>query len=260
MSSPIITLLTDFGLSDNYVGVMKGVILALCPQAQLVDLSHGIPPQDIAAGAFLLERSTHWFPERSVHLAVVDPGVGSGRRGLAVWAGGRYFVAPDNGLLTHVLDGHPKARLFAIENEGWMLPRRSCTFHGRDVFSPVAARLALGLSLEDVGLPIDDPVRLPLPPLQRQANAVEGSVVYVDHFGNLVSNIPGGDVEKLGPARVVLQGRTLIPVQSHYEAVEVGEPLAVVGGFDRLEISVRNGSAAEALGADLGVGVRVESL
>ncbi|MBE7559688.1 SAM-dependent chlorinase/fluorinase [bacterium] len=261
MAGPIITLLTDFGWSDNYVGVMKGVILSLCPEARLVDLTHGIPPQDVAAGAFLLERSVGWFPPRTVHLAVVDPGVGTKRRGLVALAGGQLFVAPDNGLLTHILAAHPQAEVFAIENSSLLPVKRSRTFHGRDVFAPIAAQLAVGLPPVSVGARAHEPVRLTLPACRREGRALLGCIVYVDHFGNLVSNVSGDALDALGPPdrlRVSVAGRVVTRVMPHYEAVGVGESLAVVGGFDRLEISTRNGNAAESLGLSVGADVRVE--
>ncbi len=261
MAAPIITLLTDFGFTDNYVGVMKGVLLSLCPEARLVDLSHGIPPQDVAAGAFLLERSMGWFPPRTIHLAVVDPGVGTQRRGLVVQAAGQMFVAPDNGLLTHVLAVHANAEVYAIENVALLPAHRSCTFHGRDVFAPIAGQLAAGLPPVSVGRHAPGPVQLQLPAPVRQDRTLTGCVVYVDHFGNLVSNLPGDQLAALGPPErlwVSVGERTVGSVRLNYAAVDVGEPLAIVGGFDRLEVSVRNGNAAAMLGIGLASEVRVE--
>jgi len=259
---PIISLLTDFGTADNYVGVMKAVILGRCPGAQLVDISHRVPAQDVAAGAFLLDKSWQYFAAGSVHLAVVDPGVGTQRRGLVAAAGGHLFVAPDNGLLSPVLQACPTAACYSIENTDLMLQQRARTFHGRDVFSPVAAALARGVAVDTVGPPIDDPVLLPATSCERSNGRIDGTVVYIDRYGNLVTNIPEAELEAAGStgelrAALPAAGVDAVPVVDHYQAVEPGGLLAVVGGFGNLEISVRDASARERLDAERGWRVSV---
>ena len=260
---PIVSLLTDFGTADNYVGVMKAVILGRCPGAQLIDVSHGVPAQDVAAGAFLLDKSWRYFAEGSVHLAVIDPGVGTPRRGLVAAAGGHFFVAPDNGLLSPVLRDRPEHRCYRIDNPELMLPERSHTFHGRDVFSPVAAALALGIAPENVGPVIDDPVLLPDTRCERTANRIDGHVIYIDGYGNLVTNIAETELQALGDAgelRVALSAKGIadVPMVDNYQAVQQGELLAVVGGFGNLEVGVRDGSASERLDAERGWRISVE--
>lgn len=245
-----IVLLTDFGLQDGYVGVMKGVIAGIAPGVPVIDLSHEIPPQDIPSAAFLLETSWSYFPERSVFVAVVDPGVGSTRRGLALRSHDRFFVGPDNGILSGVIDTAHEAR--CIENRTLWLPEVSRTFHGRDIFAPVAAALAAGTPFSQVGPPLPDPIRLE-PPLPRQTDeGVAGEVVYVDRFGNLVTNLPPGLLE----GRREWVARTCDgvewPPRATYSDAAPGERCAVVGGWGRLELSVNQGSAAHQSG--LGVG------
>jgi S-adenosylmethionine hydrolase len=183
--------LTDFGLRDGYVGVLKGVVLNILPQAQLIDITHDIPPQDIAAGAWVLGTSYRYFPSGTIYICVVDPGVGSARLPIAVHAGDWFFVGPDNGLLSYVLTEQPIHEAVALSNPAYHLPHVSTTFQGRDIFAPVAAHLARGASLRDLGAPLD-PSSLKLLDLKcasRQEGHIEARIVYIDHFGNLISNI-----------------------------------------------------------------------
>ena len=273
MSPSIITLTTDFGASDWYVGAMKGVVLGISPDVRLVDISHEIPPQDIAHAAFVLGSASLHFSPDTVHVAVVDPRVGTARRALLVVTPGGRFVAPDNGLLTHVLNDHgpvPESQeeFMAPEtvpvpagcsayeltaSEYWRHPV-SDTFHGRDIFAPVAAHLTRSVRPEQLGGPVEELVRLNVGPPVGRDGAVEGRIIFIDHFGNIVSNIrasqlPGGDVE------VELDG-TLIGGLSRSFADGMGL-LALVGSHGYVEIAERDGSAAERLGAAVGGRVRL---
>lgn len=254
--SGILTLTTDFGHQDAYVGVMKGVILSRFAQAVLVDLSHDIPPQHILPGAFVVEQAYRHFPSGSVHLFVVDPGVGSRRAAVAAYAGGHFFVGPDNGWIPFVLQGaHPEAVVYLDNPTYWRTPTPSNTFHGRDVFAPVAAHLAAGCPLEDVGSPCPAliPLHLPQPVWSKQA--LRGEVIYVDHFGNAVTNIPRS-LAQTWPEdaqwEVSFGDLTLGTLQRTYADSQPGACLALWGSSDYLEISIRNGNASSALGLTVG--------
>jgi hypothetical protein len=246
--SAVITLLTDFGTADGYVAEMKGVLLRLAPGAVVVDATHDVAPGDIAAGAFLLGRTWPAFPVGTVHLAVVDPGVGTARRALAVDAGGHRFVGPDNGLLSRVLDV-PNATLVSLATP----PGASPTFHGRDLFAPAAARLALGAALRDLGPAAPDPVRLTRPPLVREGADIVGVVVHVDRFGTLITNIPGARVAAGAAVRI---GPYDLELKPTFGDVAAGDPVAIVGSGGTVEIAVRDTRADVTLGATRGAAVR----
>lgn len=252
----IITLTTDFGLDDGYVGAMKGVMLSIAPGATLVDITHAVPPQDIRRGMSVLRGATPYFPAGTVHLAIVDPGVGSRRRPIALQVGTQRFVGPDNGLFSGVIADAQAAGLsvavYHLDQPAFWRPEISRTFHGRDIFAPVAAHLANGVPLEHLGTPVDDPVLLPLWQPERRADGhILGHVDHVDHFGNLISNIPAA---WLAGRRwtVAIAGRQVIGPQPTYAAVEPGELLALVSSSNHLEVAVRNGSAAALLGVQAG--------
>lgn len=246
---PIVTLLTDFGLADSYVAEMKAAILSEGTDIRLVDISHLVPPGDIRAAQYLIRRSWPRFPVGTVHVVVVDPGVGSGRRAVAVRYQGHFFVGPDNGVFTPVLDGAEVVEL--------RIPREaSPTFHGRDVFAPAAARLAEGEPFQVLGPAAPAPVRVPMPEPRRRAGEVGGEVIYVDRFGTLISNIPGAWLE--GASAVHVAGRLIGPLHRTFADVETGSLVAFVGSDGMLEIAVRDGSARERLGAGVGAAVRVE--
>ncbi len=258
---PVVALLTDFGLRDHYVGAMKGAILAACPEATLVDVTHDVPAHDVAAGALALDAAYRHFPPGTVFVAVVDPGVGSERRPIAVGAGRWLFVGPDNGLFTFVLESHPSARVHLLASPLLQRSPLSPVFHGRDLFGPAAGRLARGLPLEEVGPAIADPVRLPLPSKTRTADAWEGEVIHVDRFGNLTTNLLEADLEALsGRGREGLEitlGADTIPLVRSYSDVEAGRLCALVGSSGRLEIAVNRGRADARPGAAPGARVRV---
>jgi len=242
----LITLLTDFGLSDSYVAEVKGVLLSRAPGATLIDVTHQVSPGDVRAGQYLLERAWRRFPPGTVHFAVVDPGVGTARRALAASAGGHWFVAPDNGLLSFL----DRPRLVSIPIPMGAAP----TFHGRDVFAPAAAALASGKRLEDLGPPVTDAYISPLPPPHHDGTAVMGEVLYVDRFGTLISNIPGPDVEP--GVRIRVAGTDVGALRRTFGDVERGTLVAFVGSGGTVEVAVRDGSAARLLGVGVGAEVR----
>jgi len=284
-SVPVITLTTDFGMGDGYVGTMKGVILSLAPQAQIVDISHDIEPANVRQAAYVLATAAPFFPAGTVHVAVVDPGVGSARRPIVVRTQRAFYVGPDNGVLSYALllgdDGLPggvgvpepagqrwaEARVpeggrragqtpvsvVHLDRPEYWLPTVSRTFHGRDIFSPIAARLATGQRFEELGSQIDDAVTLPLPqPEQLADGSIHGVVLHADRFGNLITDIPGRWLETAPAWEFVIGGRTIRGLIATYACVPEGHLLALTGSEGLVEIAVREGSAAEALGAGPG--------
>lgn len=256
--SGIITLTTDFGLRDAYVGAMKGVICTIRPSTRIIDISHEVPPQDIAEGAYLLEAAFPWFPPGTVHVVVVDPGVGTERRAIAVYAQGHLFVGPDNGVLSPALSQDP-VFVRVISDVDYALPQKSETFHARDIFAPAAAHLASGISLERMGPPINDYLVLDLPKPKLREGRLEGEIVRIDRFGNGISNISGAMLNRLGagPFIVFLGERDLGSLKRRYQDVSPGEPLALIGGDGRMEIAASGASALERLEIAPGTPVRV---
>lgn len=249
---PIIALLTDFGIKDGYTASMKAVIKTICPQASIIDISHDIAPQQIAEARFVLWTSYRYFPANAIFVCVVDPGVGSGRKILAVKTEQYIFLAPDNGLLDMVLSEATIVEAYSVNNTEFFLGQISSTFHGRDIFSPVAAHLANGISLRSLGASIS---------LQQRAEVLlsisakgnySGSVIYIDHFGNLVTNLR---TERIQEATVIIDGN-VIPTKNTYAEAEIGEALALTGSSGLIEIAVRNGSAEQMF--DAGYGYKVE--
>lgn len=247
--SGIITLLTDFGLSDNYVGQVKGVILSLAPQARLVDLTHEIPPQDVLEGGFQLATAWEAFPPGTVHLAVVDPGVGTERRPVVCLAGGHCFVMPDNGLGTLVFQQYPPEVAVVLDRPEFLRHPVSRTFHGRDLFGPVAARLALGRAPTELGSPIrpDTLVRLNVEPVRQLGDRTTGPVLSIDRFGNCRTLIRPEHLPA-PPERVVVRcgGARIRGIVRAFGDVPPGRTLALFGSHGGLEIAVREGSAAHA--------------
>jgi S-adenosylmethionine hydrolase len=239
---PIITLLTDFGTVDGYVGEMKGVLLSGAPEAQIVDITHDIAPQDVERARLTLARVWRRFPRGTIHVVVVDPGVGSARDAIAVSSDGYYLVGPDNGALSAALLA-PSARVVSLT----VSDHASATFHGRDVFAPAAAALARGDSLDALGAPASNPVIRRTPePTRRADGAIEGEVIFVDRFGNAVTNlvgVRGGTIEV---------GNLAIDVRRTYAEVDAGKCVALVGSTGLLEIAVRDGDAARTLGLTRG--------
>jgi S-adenosylmethionine hydrolase len=258
----VVALLTDFGLQDHFVGVMKGVIAGIAPRAKVVDISHEVTPYQVRQARFLLGQSWPWFPAGSVFLCVVDPGVGSARRPLLVEADKRLFVGPDNGLFSEVLQrGGVKAR--EITNRKLFAPQVSATFHGRDVFAPVAAHLAAGLPPAKAGPLIKDAMVDSAGGVIRTGRRFwTGSVAHVDRFGNLITNLPLADFSDLGrrPFALKVGLVEITELAANYASGRAGDPLLLVGSSGNLEVAVNQGSAARKLGVGPGAPVELELL
>ena len=234
----MITLLTDFGTADYFVGAVKGAILSVNPKAVIADITHEIPPQDIEAGAFTLLACYNTFPAGTIHVAVVDPGVGSERRPIVVSVNEQFFVGPDNGIFSYICDRETSHRTFHVTAKKYFRPSPSTTFHGRDIFAPVAAALSKGVKPEQLGREIDDEVRLE--PLDRVTR-----IIHIDHFGNCITNITR-DQLKAG-AGLVIKGKTIRDFRNFYGEDPSSKPFAIWGSAGFLEISVNGGSAAKTL-------------
>lgn len=265
-SLPILTLTTDFGLKDGNVGVLKGVIWGICPGAEIADLSHLISPQNIAEAALILLRSAPFYPKGTVHVVVVDPGVGTARRPLAARLGDWFYVGPDNGTITMLVQRARQSgwnsEFHELNNSKYWLPEVSHVFHGRDIFAPSAAHLAAGVPLEALGPRIEDPILLDLPQPNRIQAGWRGEIIHIDHFGNLASNIR---IEHLAAAfkdkgRIAVRlGQTkVLGMVDTFGERPVGEVVALLGSTGNLIISVVNGSAAEQLGARVGDAIEVD--
>ncbi len=251
--SGIITLTTDFGLSDPYVAMMKGVILSIHPPAVLVDLTHMIGTGSISQAAGLIDETFVYFPRGTVHLCVVDPGVGTTRRPIAAEAAGHFFVGPDNGVFWPVIRNDPEAKVIHLQDRRFFLPDVSHTFHGREIFAPVAAHLSVGVDLAEMGPCIRDPVQLRMTRPRESDDILYGEIVRVDNFGNLVSNISAKELETfLDPGKPRIEaGKLVIPKLSQtYAEGEEGEPLALINSSKRLEIAVNLGRASEYIGVE----------
>jgi S-adenosylmethionine hydrolase len=247
----IVTLTTDFGLSDGYVGAMKGVILSIAPDARLVDITHNISPQNIRQAAFALHAAAPYFPPGpgTVHLAVVDPGVGSDRRALVVRTARGFLVGPDNGLFTLFLADEPNAERRAIANRRYTMARISATFHGRDVFAPVAAHLACGVDMAELGPRVTDPVTFPIPtPTPQPDGSWLGCVLYADHFGNLITSVTSDLLQRAGEVEISIGPQRVASLRRTYTEAAPGELVALVGSSGHLEVSIVNGNAAQTLG------------
>ena len=254
----VVTLLSDFGHSDAYVGIMKGVVLGIAPAARLVDLTHSVPAQAIEVGAHLLRNAVAYFPPGTVHLAVVDPGVGSARAPIAVITARAALVGPDNGLLHASATALGVREIRRLDEPRFFRHPVGSTFHGRDVFAPVAAHLAAGQSPGDLGPPLEAMQALPLPEARRAGDRVEGRVIHVDGFGNLITNVPEEMVRDLPPSAFVrIAGHRAGPLCTTYADVPQGAPVALISSWGTLEIAVRGGSAALALAVERGDAVSV---
>ncbi len=252
---PIITLLTDFGTADYYVAAMKGVILSIAPQARLVDVSHEVESQNVLSGAYLLANSVLWYPAGTIHLVVVDPGVGSERRIIAGRWGDQIIIAPDNGLVSLVQQNTPAAETYELSDRQYFLPEVSDTFHGRDIMAPVAAHLACGTPLSALGAAIDHPLIIHLPRPEVIDNRLVGQVMHVDRFGNLITNIKADQFREFAPKTVHIKDRVISSLVATYADVPIGRPLAAVGSSNMLEISVNQGNARAELAAGVGAEV-----
>jgi S-adenosylmethionine hydrolase len=260
---PLIALVTDFGTRDHYAGTMKGVMLGICPEATLVDITHDIPPHDVTAGALELAAAFRYFPAGTIFVAVVDPGVGSARRGFAADTGDYRFVAPDNGVLTQVLREAPAKKMVELTERRYARPTVSRTFEGRDRFAPAAAWLAKGIQLSALGRPIADVQRLEIPLPEEGADAVRGVVLRVDRFGNLVTNIDRRMVERLGQSGAITidaAGTRIERLVATYAELPADGVGALFGSTDHLELAAPSLSAAERLGLTRGAAVTVSKI
>ncbi len=266
---PLVTLTTDFGTADGYVGTMKGVILSIAPDARLVDISHEIAPQNVRQAAYVLYTAYPFFPPRAVHLVVVDPGVGSTRRPIALRTPAGCFVGPDNGVFSYVMAREPVEALVELSDPCYRLSQVSHTFHGRDIFAPAAAHLAAGVPITALGPPVHDAVTFPSPRLEVASDTISGEVLHADRFGNVITSIgqllwsgddllleplfrevEGGGRVRFGAGETVVTvaGREIAGIYRTYAKVEPGAVLALVGSEGFVEIAVREGSAARRLG------------
>ena len=262
--SRIITLTTDFGTNDAYVGIMKGVILGINPGVQVVDLTHAIPPQDIHDAALSIHAAHPYFPEGTIHTIVVDPGVGSDRRAVVCQTDRAFFVCPDNGILTYLLQeiqdtGGQSIRAVAIQNQTYYLPEVSNTFHGRDIFAPVAAHLSLGVPATNIGPPVENLVQLPVPIPQVSGNTISGQIVKFDRFGNAITNISESALAGIGTTYEIRVGSTrLTRLNRAYAEAGIGKPLAIIGSLAVLEIAINSGNAEVSLGLKRGDVVEIQ--
>lgn len=252
----VVTLTTDFGTSDGYVGTMKGVILSLAPDAALVDITHDIAPpskdglrQNIRQAAYVLYAAAPYLPRGTVHLAVVDPGVGSDRRALAIRTKNEFLVGPDNGLFTLFLADEPDAECYTITNARYVLPHISTTFHGRDIFAPAAAHLARGVDIAELGSRINNPVAFSIPiPIQQPDGSWHGCVLYADHFGNLITSVTDDFMRRIGDVEILIGHQRIVGLGRTYAQATPGDLIALIGSSGHLEISIANGNAAQTLG------------
>lgn len=257
-----ITLLTDFGYLDGYPGIMKGVIYRIAPSVQVTDITHSIAPQNIQEGALVLYRSYRYFPTNTIHVAVIDPGVGTNRRPIALRLGGYYFVGPDNGLFSPVIREARKSndpvQIIHLNRPQFWLPQPSYVFHGRDIFAPVAAHLASGVPLEALGDPIDDPVLIELDEPVRTPKGWIGKVIAIDHFGNLSTNIMDTHLAEMEQITINVAGYTINGLVKTFGERPPGELIALIGTDHDLSISVVNGNASSLLGVKVGDTITVE--
>lgn len=248
----IITLTTDFGLKDPYQGAMKGSILSINPDAKITDITHLVPPGAIFEGAFILKEAYSFFPNGTIHVAVVDPGVGGERKPILVETENYFFVGPDNGLLSLALDREKIQRVVLLEEKKYFRNSVSSTFHGRDIFGPVAAHLSMGSDAALFGPAMKEAKRIEMPPPRKTDSAISGKVIYIDSFGNLITNIRSGDVADGSFVVVEVKGLTLNGLKKTYSSVETGLPLALIGSTNFLEIAVNGGMASKALNIAVG--------
>jgi len=258
LPASVVTFTTDFGSRDPFVGIIKGVILGIAPTARLVDLTHAIPPQNVAAGAHALASAAPWFPPGTIHVAVVDPGVGTRRRALVVETADAYFVGPDNGVLSLAASRRATRRIVDVSRSRYRLRPVSRTFHGRDVFAPIAAALASGVAPEELGVVVRTMRRLDLARPRRRGAGLVGEVLWVDGFGNLATNVGPADLAGFRGRRlsITIAGH-VVPFRPSYASVPAGRTVALINSSSLLEVAVNHGSAADLLGAGPGSRIHV---
>lgn len=260
----VVTFVTDFGLRDHFVAAMKGVMLGINPSLLFVDISHLIPPHDVFSGAFTLGQSYSYFPAGTIHMAIVDPGVGTARKALAVYSQAQFFVAPDNGVLTYLLNDDPGAGVYEITADHYFRKPVSSTFHGRDVFAPVAAWISRGdLPLHQLGPVVEKPTRLAIPPVTRvRDNLMQAAILAVDHFGNLITNLKPQDLPvyktpSTGSCKILAAKTEITSFKRTFAEGKAGELFVVPGSSGYLEIVTRNASAAAMLNVAPGAAIGV---
>lgn len=257
--SSTITLTTDFGLQDHYVGVLKAVMLSISSSARHVDISHEIPPQDIMAGAWVVRNSAMLFPPKTVHLVVVDPGVGTERKPVALQIEDQFFVGPDNGIFS-LIGSEYDYEAVTLQNQTYWRPNPSNTFHGRDIFAPVAAHLANGVKLQELGDPLDKLVTYRWAVPISDKDGVQGWIVHIDRFGNLISNIPEEMVTEAGNSsevKIYVGNTILTSLSATFGEVPDGEPTAYIGSSGMLEVAINKGNAREMLGVEKGAQISI---
>lgn len=257
--SSIITLTTDFGQQDHYVSAMKAVILGISPSSRMIDVSHEIPPQDVMAGAWVVRNAAMLFPSGTVHLVVVDPGVGTDRKPVALQIEDQFFVGPDNGIFSLIADEY-SYRAVCLNNTEFWREKQSNTFHGRDIFAPVAAHLATGIELRELGDPVEELVTYRWAVPISDKDGIQGWVVHIDRFGNLITNISSDLIwSTAGKSRFrIYAGNTILDeVVPTFGAVPDGEPAAYIGSAGTLEIAINKGNAREMLGVEKGAQVSI---
>ncbi|MEK6673853.1 MAG: SAM-dependent chlorinase/fluorinase [Nitrospirota bacterium] len=262
MKNPVITLTTDFGYKDPYTGIMKGVILGINPEATLVDLTHSINRHDVREAAMVIASSYRYFPSGTIHIVIADPGVGSGRRPVLVASGNHYFIGPDNGVFSCIYDENPECRVIHLTRQHYFLKRISPTFHGRDIFAPVAAWLSKGLELSSLGDEVKDYVRQQIPCPLKEGSAIRGEIILIDHFGNAVTNIRINDIEDMRNFRV--EGRIKIMINGneaqllhYYSQAQDNSLYTIEGSMGFIEFFVFGKDASSAYGLRIGDSVRV---
>lgn len=259
MANPIITLTTDYGTNDHLVGTVKGVILNINPDANIVDITHNVPPYDVLDGALAIGSAYRYFPPKTIHLVIVDPGVGTSRRPLLVRGGTQYFIAPDNGVLSMVYEREASLSVYHLTTEHYHLRPVSRTFHGRDIFAPVAAWLSKAWQPQSMGEAVTDFKRLALPKPKSENGAVTGMVLRIDNFGNLLTNLTPGDfpeeILKSGTLQMRVNDREVKRLVANFAQGEPGEPVAIIGSSGYIEIAVNKGNAARLLAAARGANV-----
>jgi S-adenosyl-L-methionine hydrolase (adenosine-forming) len=259
VANSIITLTSDYGTNDHLVGTVKGVILNINPDASIVDITHNVPPYDVLDGALAIGSAYRYFPPKTIHLVIVDPGVGTARRPLLVRAGTQYFIAPDNGVLSMVYDREASLSVYHLTTEHYHLRPVSRTFHGRDIFAPVAAWLSKAWQPQSMGEAVTDFKRLALPKPKSENGAVTGMVLRIDNFGNLLTNLTPGDfpeeILKSGTLQMRVNDREVKRLVANFAQGEPGEPVAIIGSSGYIEIAVNKGNAARLLAAQRGASV-----
>jgi S-adenosyl-L-methionine hydrolase (adenosine-forming) len=260
MASRLITLTTDYGYQDPFVGIMKGVIFGINPDARVIDLSHGIPPQDLMAAALVLRHSTRFFPRGTIHVTVVDPGVGTDRRALLVESEGDFFIGPDNGILSLAIEGREASEIIDLRNEVYHLKPTSTTFHGRDIFAAVAGYLSLGIPAQDFGTRVNSLKKLAWPEVTKSQGTIQGRIVYVDRFGNLITNVQERDLKPLQKEKVAIStgNLTIHGLSTNYHSGAERGYVALINSWGLLEISLFEGNAQLRSGAKVGDGVQIQ--